>query len=106
EAFRLGLSVEEAFQITKIDPWFLTHIAKIIDDEQALAGRALADLDADQLRSLKREGLSDRRIAALTSSTGDEVRARRHQLGVRAVYKRVDTCGAEFVAHTPYLYST
>jgi carbamoyl-phosphate synthase large subunit len=106
EAFRLGITVDEAFQITKIDPWFLTHIARIVDDEQALAGRALAEVGSDELRALKRDGLSDRRIAALTNATGDDVRARRQQLGVHAVYKRVDTCAAEFVAHTPYLYST
>jgi carbamoyl-phosphate synthase large subunit len=106
EAFRLGLSVDEAFTITKIDPWFLTHIKQIIDEEQSIAGRPLGDVGVDELRSLKRDGLSDRRIGALTGASGDDVRAHREKLGVRAVYKRVDTCAAEFVADTPYLYST
>ena len=106
EALRLGLTVEDAHQITKIDPWFLAHIARIIAHEEALRGRALGSLDAEALREAKRDGLSDRRLAALTGSLPDEVRARRKALGVTPVYKRVDTCGAEFVAHTPYLYST
>jgi carbamoyl-phosphate synthase large subunit len=106
EALRRGLSIDEAFAITKIDPWFLSHIQAILRDEEALRGRQLESLDAEQLRALKMNGLSDRRIAQLTDSTAENVRLRRQSLKVVPVYKRVDTCGAEFVAHTPYLYST
>jgi len=79
---------------------------RIVEREESLRGRPLASINKEELREIKRDGLSDRRIAALTSATPDEVRARRKSLGVTPVYKRVDTCGAEFVAHTPYLYST
>jgi carbamoyl-phosphate synthase large subunit len=106
EALRLGVSVDEIHQVTKIDPWFLVHMQRIVEREESLRGRALASINEGELRELKRDGLSDRRIANLTGATHDEVRARRKQLGVTPVYKRVDTCGAEFVAHTPYLYST
>jgi carbamoyl-phosphate synthase large subunit len=106
EALRLGVTVEEIHQITKIDPWFLVHIRRIVEREESLRGRALASINEAELREIKRDGLSDRRIAALTGATPDEVRARRKALKVTPVYKRVDTCGAEFVAHTPYLYST
>jgi carbamoyl-phosphate synthase large subunit len=106
EALRLGVTVEEIHQITKIDPWFLVHIRRIVEREESLRGRALASINEGELREIKRDGLSDRRIAALTGATPDEVRARRKALKVTPVYKRVDTCGAEFVAHTPYLYST
>jgi carbamoyl-phosphate synthase large subunit len=106
EALRRGLSVDEAFELTAIDPWFLTHLQRVVREEGALEGQSLDALDADALRAAKMHGLSDRRIAALTSSLPDAVRARRKQLGVEPVYKRVDTCAAEFRAHTPYLYST
>ncbi|MGE5517832.1 MAG: carbamoyl-phosphate synthase large subunit, partial [Bacteroidota bacterium] len=105
-ALRLGVTVEEIHAITKIDPWFLAHIQRIVDREKGLAGRALTSINKEELRELKRDGLSDRRIAALTGATPDDVRAHRKSLGIVPVYKRVDTCGAEFVAHTPYLYST
>ncbi|HZS39952.1 MAG TPA: carbamoyl-phosphate synthase large subunit [Polyangia bacterium] len=106
EALRQGMTVAEAFDLTKIDPWFLTHIERIVTEEGAIAGRALDDLDEATLWRAKANGLSDRRLAALTSSLPDAVRARRLELGVTPVYKRVDTCAAEFRAHTPYLYST
>ncbi|HEY1586175.1 MAG TPA: carbamoyl-phosphate synthase large subunit, partial [Polyangia bacterium] len=106
EALRLGVTVDEIHQITKIDPWFLTHMRRIVEREESLRGRALASIDKEELREVKRDGLSDRRIANLTAATSDEVRARRKSLGITPVYKRVDTCGAEFVADTPYLYST
>jgi carbamoyl-phosphate synthase large subunit len=106
EAFRLGMSVDEAFQLTKIDPWFLSHIQRTIQDEERIRGKKLKEFSAEELRRAKADGLSDRRLAALTGAQPDEVRARRKELGVVPVYKRVDTCAAEFVAHTPYLYST
>src|SRR5439155_15904253 len=78
----------------------------IVAREESLKSRKISDIDADELREIKRDGLSDRRIAGLTGAIPDEVRARRKALGVTPVYKRVDTCGAELVAHTPYLYPT
>jgi carbamoyl-phosphate synthase large subunit len=104
EAMRRGVSVEEAFAITKIDPWFLSHLQAILETEKSVT--SLESLDADRLRALKMDGLSDRRIGQLTKTTGEAVRQRRKKLGVVPVYKRVDTCAAEFEAHTPYLYST
>ena len=104
-AFQLGLSVERAHELTRIDPWFLHHVQSIAVAEHELAGRPLADL-GPRLRGAKRLGLSDRRIAALTGSTEAAVRGARHAAGVRPVYKRVDTCGGEFESHTPYLYSS
>ena len=104
-AFQLGLTIERAHELTRIDPWFLHHVHAIAAAEQAIAGRSLAEV-VPGLRELKRQGTSDRRIAALTGATEAEVRAARRAAGVRPVYKRVDTCGAEFESHTPYLYST
>ncbi len=106
DAFRQGLSVEEVFQLSKIDPWFLVQLADIIRREQSLAGRNLADLDRDMLFQLKRRGFSDRRLARLLATDQHAVRAYRQALNVRPVYKRVDTCAAEFATNTAYMYST
>ncbi|HEX4882488.1 MAG TPA: carbamoyl-phosphate synthase large subunit, partial [Casimicrobiaceae bacterium] len=106
DAFGIGMSVEELHGYTKIDPWFLAQIKEIVDLELAVEKRALGDLSRDELRELKRKGFADRRLAHLTKTTEDEVRARRHALGVRPVYKRVDTCAAEFATRTAYMYST
>ena len=106
QAFRDGLSFEEVFQLTKIDPWFLVQIEDIVKTEQGLSGRALNDLDVVELRGLKRQGFSDRRLAKLLASSETAVRRHRHALGIRPVYKRVDTCAAEFATATAYLYST
>jgi len=106
-AFQLGLSLEEAYQLSKIDRWFLHHVREIALAELAIqrAGK-LAAIRPD-LRRYKRMGMSDRRIAALLTGTSEQqVREARLADGVRPVYKRVDTCAAEFEAHTPYLYST
>ena len=86
--------------------WFLAQIKEIVDTELAIEKRALDDVDADELRALKRMGFSDRRLAYLSKTSEAEVRARRHALGVRPVYKRVDTCAAEFATRTAYMYST
>src|ERR1044071_7223613 len=106
--FQLGLTIERAHELTRIDSWFLHHIHAIATAEMSIAGRPLAELagDGDELRRLKRLGMSDRRIAALTGAREGAVRAARHAAGVRPVYKRVDTCGAEFESFTPYLYSS
>ncbi|MBN8478813.1 MAG: carbamoyl-phosphate synthase large subunit [Burkholderiales bacterium] len=106
DAFGIGMSIDELYGYTKIDRWFLAQIKEIVDLELAVEKRALGSLARDEMRELKRKGFSDRRLAYLTRSTEAEVRARRHALGVRPVYKRVDTCAAEFATRTAYLYST
>ena len=106
QAFRSGFSFDEIFKLTKIDPWFLVQIQEIINIEEALRGRALESFGADEVRGLKRKGFSDRRIANLIGASETEVRQRRQALGVRPVFKRVDTCAAEFATSTAYMYST
>ncbi len=106
DAFRQGLTVDEVFDLTKIDRWFLVQIEDIIKREQALVSRNLADLDRDMLFQLKRRGFSDRRLAKLLNTDQHAVRAYRQALNVRPVYKRVDTCAAEFATNTAYMYST
>jgi carbamoyl-phosphate synthase large subunit len=102
-AFQLGLTAERAHELTKIDPWFLHHIRDIALAELEVAATQLAELD---LRRFKRLGMSDRRIAALTGAKEADVRATRHAKNIRPVYKRVDTCAAEYESNTPYMYST
>ncbi len=104
EAFRAGLSVEDVFDLTAVDPWFLREIQEIVETEAELAKGV--PQGADALRAVKRMGFSDRRIAQLAGTTETAVREARHAAGVRPVFKRVDTCAAEFEAFTPYLYST
>ena len=106
DAFAQGFSLDEVHQLTKIDPWFLAQIKEIVDIELALEQRTLADLDVETLLQLKRRGFSDRRLAFLLDTVEAEVRKLRHQFNVRPVYKRVDTCAAEFATNTAYLYST
>ena len=106
DAFGIGMSLEEIHFFTKIDRWFLAQIKEIVDTELAIEKRKPDDFGADELRSLKRMGFSDRRLAHLWKKTEAEVRARRHALGIRPVYKRVDTCAAEFATRTAYMYST
>ena len=102
-----GRSNAEIHRISSIDPWFLAKLRRIVDAEQSLLqGRQLAELDADQLLTLKQLGFSDRQIAWSTGTNELEVRSHRHALGVRAVFKTVDTCAAEFASTTPYHYST
>ena len=106
DAFRIGMSLDEVFEETAIDPWFLAQIEQLIQHEQALAGRTLASLSRDELRFLKSKGFSDRRLAKLLGTNQHEVRKLRIELNVRPVYKRVDTCAAEFATQTAYMYST
>ncbi|NLZ10837.1 MAG: carbamoyl-phosphate synthase large subunit, partial [Alcaligenaceae bacterium] len=106
DAFAQGFSLDEVHQLTKIDPWFLAQIKEIVDIELALEQKTLADIDQLTMRELKRRGFSDRRLAFLLDTSEAEVRKVRHQLGVRPVYKRVDTCAAEFATKTAYMYST
>ncbi|MCV2358739.1 carbamoyl-phosphate synthase large subunit [Paucibacter sp. TC2R-5] len=106
DAFRIGMSMQEVFEETAIDPWFLAQIEQLVKIEMSLAGRSLASLSADELRLLKKKGFSDKRLGKLLATNQHEVRRARHALGVRPVYKRVDTCAAEFSTETAYLYST
>ncbi|NCU65646.1 carbamoyl-phosphate synthase large subunit [Acidovorax sp. 210-6] len=113
DAFAMGLSVDEVYDLTKIDKWFLVQIEEIVKielDLDKLAAEkgegALAALDADTLRALKKKGFSDRRLAKLLKTTEQAVRDQRRALNVRPVYKRVDTCAAEFATNTAYMYST
>jgi len=106
DGFRVGMTVPEIHEETGIDPWFLAQVEELVHLEQRLAGRALASISFEEMRLLKRKGFSDRRLARLLGAKPAEVRARRLQLGVRPVYKRVDTCAAEFATTTAYLYST
>ena len=106
DAFAQGFTLEEVHQLTKIDPWFLAEVKEIVDVELQLDTMTLGDLDAETLRTLKQKGFSDRRLGYLLESTEHEIRRLRHRLGVRPVYKRVDTCAAEFATQTAYLYST
>ncbi len=103
--FQLGLTLERAHELTRIDPWFLHHIREIALAETSLVGKNVNELGAE-LRRYKRLGMSDRRIAALTGATESQVREARHKANIRPVYKRVDTCGGEFESHTPYMYSS
>ena len=106
DALRLGMSVDEVHSLSKIDPWFLVQIEDLIQQEKSLAGRTLESLGADELRSLKRSGFADARLAKLLGTDAGAMRAYRHALGVRPVFKRVDTCAAEFATNTAYMYST
>ncbi len=106
DAFENGFTLEEVQRLTNIDPWFLVQIKDIVDEEMRLDDMALADIDAAEMRRLKRKGFSDRRLAKLFKSNEDQVRSHRHALGVRPVYKRVDTCAGEFATRTAYMYST
>ena len=106
DAFRCGLSFEQIERDTHIDPWFLAQIEDMVRQETELKGRHLEDLDARALRTLKRNGFSDRRLATLLAASESQVRERRCALEVRPVYKRVDTCAAEFATNTAYMYST
>jgi len=106
DAFRTGMSVEDIFKLSKIDPWFLDQIEELIAMEKTIAAAKLDTLTADAVRVWKRLGFSDRRIAKLMRVSELEVGARRKALGVRPVYKRVDTCAAEFPTDTAYLYSS
>ncbi|MDR3452085.1 MAG: carbamoyl-phosphate synthase large subunit [Rhodoferax sp.] len=106
DAFAQGMSVDEVFALTKIDPWFLVQIEQIVKIELELETQSLDDVDATTLRALKQKGFSDRRLARQLKTTDTAIREKRIALGVRPVYKRVDTCAAEFSTNTAYLYST
>ncbi len=106
DAFAQGMSVDEVFALTKIDPWFLVQIEQIVKIELELETTSLDKIDAATLRALKQKGFSDRRLAKQLKTTDTAIRNKRKELGVRPVYKRVDTCAAEFATNTAYMYST
>ena len=106
DGFRAGLDIETLFGHTWIDPWFLAQVGDLVERESAIAGRSLESLDLTELRGLKRCGFSDARIARLCGTDEHAVRQRRRNLGLRPVYKRVDSCAAEFATATAYMYST
>ena len=106
DAFRAGMSVEQVHGLSFIDPWFLDQIEEVIEAEKQLAADGLASLDARRLRKLKRMGFSDARLAQLAGTDEAAVRVLRKALAVKPVYKRVDSCAAEFATSTAYLYST
>src|SRR3954467_14635328 len=106
DAFENGFTLEEVHRLTHIDPWFLDQIKQIVELEMELDDRRLDDIDAATLRKLKRMGFSDRRLAYLFNTDEKAVREKRHKFGIRPVYKRVDTCAAEFATKTAYMYST
>lgn len=105
-AMLLGMSVEEIYELTAIDPWFLDKLQQLLETEKFLKRTPLMQLTKEQLYAVKKDGFSDRQIAFATKTQEDDVRAYRKQLGVIPVYKTVDTCAAEFEAFTPYHYST
>jgi len=106
EAFREGMSFEKIQELSRIDPWFLAQIEELVRGEQLIRGCALESLQKEQLYQLKRKGFSDSRIACLLGEKEQRVREHRHRLEIRPVYKRVDTCAAEFATSTAYMYST
>ncbi len=106
DAFRAGMSVQEVYEYSGVDPWFLVQIEDIIKTENSLKSLTLTEIDRDMMWRLKRKGFSDQRLAVLLAVSERQLRSRRHQLGIQPVYKRVDTCAAEFSTSTAYMYST
>ena len=103
DGFRAGLTAEELFELTAIDPWFLAQIGDLVAEENGLRAQSIEALDAGRLRQLKRKGFSDRRLARLLDCTEGKVRLHRLDLAVRPFYKRVDSCEAEFSTSTAYM---
>ncbi len=106
DAFRAGMSVEEVYELTAIDPWFLDNLKEVVEADEILKGRNLEDLDPETLAQAKKLGFSDVRLAQLVGVKEEKIRQRRQDLGIKPVFKSVDTCAAEFEAYTPYFYST
>ena len=106
DAFRLGMSIEEVFELSKIDPWFLAQIQDIVSSEMQINGTNITNISASEMFDLKRQGFSDARLADLFCCGESSVRERRKALNIKPVFKRVDSCAAEFDTETAYLYST
>ncbi|MDQ5845160.1 MAG: carbamoyl-phosphate synthase large subunit, partial [Acidobacteriota bacterium] len=105
-ALQHGWSIAEIYRLSRVDPWFLEQLQDVMEIQKGIEGQQLEEISAETLRSFKEVALSDRRLAYLTNKSEDEVREYRKRMGVVPVYKRVDTCGAEFESFTPYMYST
>jgi carbamoyl-phosphate synthase large subunit len=106
DAFRAGWTLERIHELTHIDPWFLAQVEDLLKEEARVAAEGFAALTADRLRALKRKGFSDSRLGKLVDMPERAIRSKRHELGIVPVYKRVDTCAAEFATSTAYMYST
>ncbi|MCH9666052.1 MAG: carbamoyl-phosphate synthase large subunit [Gammaproteobacteria bacterium] len=106
DAMRAGLSLDDIYNLSKVDLWFLAQIKMIVDMEQVIASSSLRSIDALDLKSYKRMGFSDERLAQLLNTSEDKVRAKRHKLKLRPVYKKIDSCAGEYASPTSYLYST
>ncbi len=106
DAFRLGMSIDEVFDLSKVDPWFLAQIEDIVSSEMQVNGASITDIAADDMFDLKRKGFSDARLGQLLNCSESSVRERRRALNIKPVFKRVDSCAAEFDTQTAYLYST
>ena len=106
DAFRAGMQLDEVQRASRIDSWFLAQIADLVREEEQVESEGIAAFDAARMRALKRKGFADSRLARLTGATEQAIRERRQSQGIRPVYKRVDSCAAEFASATPYLYST
>jgi len=106
QAFREHYTIEEVFNLTQIDPWFLTYIKDLIDTEKTISTTPLSSFDYEFLNEIKKKGFSDLRIAHITKTTEQEIRDKRKELNIHPVFKRVDTCAAEFETSTAYLYSS
>ena len=106
DAFRLGMTLEEVFDLSQIDPWFLAQVQEIVEAEKNISQESLSSIDENQMFKIKQRGFSDARLADLLCVTEDAVRTHRQKLGIKPVFKRVDSCAAEFDTSTAYLYST
>ena len=105
QAFRVGMSIDEVFNLCFIDRWFLSQIKEIVDSEMSLKDKSLESV-SDSLRDLKSDGFSDRRLADILATAESEVRDLRRRMSIKPVFKRIDTCAAEFESSTAYMYST
>ena len=106
DAFRMGMSIKEAFDLSKIDPWFLAQIEDLVISEEKIKGVLLNEIDAEVMLKLKQKGFSDKRLSVLLKCSEEDLRSKRKSLNVKPVFKRVDSCAAEFDTQTAYLYST
>ena len=106
DAFRIGMSIKEVFDLSKIDPWFLAQIEDLVLSEENILGVSVKEIDAEVMFQLKQKGFSDKRLSQLLNCSEEDLRNKRELLNVKPVFKRVDSCAAEFDTQTAYLYST
>jgi carbamoyl-phosphate synthase large subunit len=106
DAFRMGMTLQNAFDLSKIDPWFLTQVEDIVLSEKSIEGKVIEDIQSETIRELKQKGFSDKRLSEILNCTEEAFRKKRLALDIKPVYKRVDSCAAEFDTETAYLYST